>query len=77
MNDGECPTTQTGLKSAYQARALQTAQRVVVVNQTLVDRYLKGTSPLGHTVGDASYVATIVGVTRDSKYASSDEDRCR
>jgi len=52
----------------------QTAQRVVVVNQTLVDRYLKGTSPLGHTVGDASHVATIVGVTRDSKYASSDED---
>jgi predicted permease len=52
----------------------QSAQRVVVVNQTLVDRYLKGTSPIGHTVGDAGHVASIVGVTRDSKYASSDED---
>ena len=52
----------------------QTAQRVVVVNQTLVDRYLKGFFPIGHTVGDAKHVATIVGVARDSKYASSDED---
>src|ERR1700733_5727631 len=52
----------------------QTAQRVVVVNQTLVDRYLKGIFPIGHTVGDAKHVATIVGVVRDSKYASSDED---
>jgi predicted permease len=50
------------------------AQRVVVVNQTLVDRYLKGGSAIGHTVGDAKHVATIVGVVRDSKYASSDED---
>jgi hypothetical protein len=52
----------------------QTAQRVVVVNQTLVDRYLKGIFPIGHTVGDAKHVATIVGVARDSKYASSDEE---
>jgi predicted permease len=52
----------------------QTAQRVVVVNQTLVDRYLKGVFPIGHTVGDPKHVATIVGVARDSKYASSDED---
>ena len=52
----------------------QTAQRVVVVNQTLVDRYLKGIFPIGHTVGDAKHVATIVGIARDSKYASSDED---
>ncbi len=52
----------------------QTAQRVVVVNQTLVNRYLKGIFPIGHTVGDAKHVATIVGVARDSKYASSDEE---
>ena len=52
----------------------QTAQRVVVVNQTLVNRFLKGTFPIGHTVGDAKHVATIVGVARDSKYASSDEE---
>ena len=52
----------------------QTAQRAVVVNQTLVDRYLKGIFPIGHTVGDAKHVAIIVGVARDSKYASSDEE---
>jgi predicted permease len=52
----------------------QTAHRVVVVNQTLVNRYLKGIFPIGHTVGDAKHVATIVGVARDSKYASSDEE---
>jgi predicted permease len=52
----------------------QAAQRVVVVNQTLVDRYLKGIYPIGHTVGDPKHVATIVGVARDSKYASSDEE---
>ncbi len=52
----------------------QTAQRVVVVNQTLVDRYLKGIFPIGHTVGDPKHLATIVGVSRDSKYASSDEE---
>jgi predicted permease len=51
----------------------QTAQRVVVVNQTLVDRYFKGIYPIGHTVGNAKHVATIVGVARDSKYTSSDE----
>jgi predicted permease len=51
----------------------QSSQRVVVVNQTLVDRYLKGIYPIGHTVGNAKHVATIVGVARDSKYTSSDE----
>jgi predicted permease len=50
----------------------QAAPRVVVVNQTFADRYLKGTSPIGHTVGD-KHLATIVGVVRDSKYASTDE----
>ncbi len=52
----------------------QAAPRVVVVNQTFADRYLQGTSPIGHTLGDAKHAATIVGVVRDSKYASTDED---
>jgi predicted permease len=52
----------------------QAAPRVVVVNQTLVDRYLKGQSPIGHTIGRPKHTATIVGVVRDSKYTSTDED---
>ena len=51
----------------------QTAQRVAVINQTFADRYLQGTSPLGHTLGDAKRPATIIGMVRDNKYASSDE----
>ncbi|WP_158750849.1 ABC transporter permease [Acidobacterium sp. S8] len=50
------------------------AQRVVVINQTLADRFLKHTSPIGHTIGGAKNPATIVGVVRDSKYNSSDEE---
>jgi predicted permease len=48
---------------------------VAVVNQTLVDRYLKNTNPIGHMLGDPKYHMTIVGVVRDSKYASADEDQ--
>ena len=53
----------------------QYAQRIAVINQTLADRYLKGTSPIGHTIGGEKDSATIVGVVRDSKYASADEDQ--
>ncbi len=53
----------------------QSAQRIAVINQTLADRYLKGTSPIGHTIGGEKDSATIVGVVRDSKYASADEDQ--
>jgi len=52
----------------------QAAPHVAVVNQTFADRYLEGTSPVGHTLGDPKHPATIVGVVRDSKYSSSDED---
>ncbi len=52
----------------------QTTARVAVVNQTLTDRYFKGTSPIGHVLGDSKNPATIVGLVRDNKYASSDED---
>lgn len=53
----------------------QTAQRVAVVNQTLVDRYLKGTTAIGHTLGDSKHPVTIVGVVRDSKYRAANEDK--
>jgi hypothetical protein len=53
----------------------QTSQYVAVINQTLADRYFKGASPIGHTLGDGKHPRTIVGVVRDSRYASTDEER--
>lgn len=47
---------------------------VIVVNQTLVDRYFKNANPLGHLIGDPRYHIEIVGVVRDNKYASADEE---
>jgi predicted permease len=52
----------------------QTAPAIAVVNQTFGERYLKGAPPIGHMLGDPKHPVTIVGVVRDSKYASSDED---
>jgi predicted permease len=49
------------------------AQRVAVVNETFVKRFLSRTNPLGHHLGDKSAIA-IVGVVRDSKYSSVDEE---
>lgn len=53
----------------------QSALKIAVVNQTLADRYFKGSSPLGHTIGGEKDVATIVGIVRDSKYRSADEEQ--
>lgn len=50
------------------------APNVAVVNQTLADRYFKGTSPIGHQINDPTFHMTIVGVARDNKYKSADED---
>lgn len=47
---------------------------VAVVNQTFVDRYFKNTNPIGHLLGPAKYHMSIVGVVRDSKYATADEE---
>jgi predicted permease len=49
-------------------------QRVAVVNETLVSRYLAHTNPLGHTIWGKENAATIVGVVADSKYRSVDEE---
>jgi predicted permease len=51
----------------------QSTQRVAVVNETLVAKYLAHTNPIGHRLwGDNP--ATIVGVVADSKYRAVDED---
>ncbi len=45
--------------------------KVVIVNQTFVDRYLPGADPLGHhiaVVGDPKVAYTIVGVAGNSRY---------
>jgi predicted permease len=45
--------------------------KVVIVNQTFVDRYLPGTNPLGHhiaVVGEPKVEYTIVGVAGNSRY---------
>jgi predicted permease len=52
----------------------KSAEPVAVVNQTLVDRYFKGSVAAGHFLGKIHKVA-IVGVARDPKYASVDEEK--
>lgn len=49
------------------------SEGVAVVNQTLAQRYLKGESPIGHTLGRGRGKMTIVGMVRDNKYGSADE----
>jgi len=52
------------------------SQKVIIVNQTFVDRYLKGKDPLGHSVSLASAQDkflgpfSIIGVVEDVKYTS-------
>ncbi|HVT98537.1 MAG TPA: ABC transporter permease [Acidobacteriaceae bacterium] len=47
---------------------------VAIVNETLVRRYLKGASPIGHTLGQGKGQVTIVGLVRDHKYSTADEN---
>jgi predicted permease len=46
---------------------------VALVNETFVKKYLGGTNPLGHYLGNSKFRLDIVGVVRDSKYTSVDE----
>lgn len=48
-------------------------QRVALVNETFVKKYLAQTNPLGHQLGSDKNRITIVGVVRDSKYNGVDE----
>jgi predicted permease len=52
----------------------QAAMRIAVVNETLAKTYLQGRSPVGHTLGDPKHPIQIVGMVKDNKYASADED---
>ncbi len=47
---------------------------VALVNETFVKRYLSNTNPLGHFLGGGHHRFTIVGVVRDNKYTSVDEE---
>jgi len=51
------------------------SQSIAVVNQTLAERYFHGASPIGHTIDRFGTPATIVGLVRDSKYRSADEEK--
>lgn len=50
------------------------AGKIAIVNQTFVDRYLKNTNPIGHLLGPTQYQMSIVGVVRNNKYATADEE---
>jgi predicted permease len=52
----------------------QNATRVAVVNETLARNYLGGRSPVGHTLGDPKHPILIVGMVKDNKYGSADEE---
>jgi predicted permease len=48
-------------------------ERVAVVNETFVKKYMSQTSPIGHQLGGPKNPFRIVGVARDSKYTGVDE----
>jgi predicted permease len=52
------------------------SQHVGIINEEFAKRFLPGVNPLGHTIGteDGGYTMTIVGVVKDHKYRSIDED---
>jgi predicted permease len=52
------------------------APRVGIVNEEFANRFLPNTNPLGHTIGtdDGRYSMTIVGVAKNHKYRSIDEE---
>ncbi len=54
---------------------IQGRQYVAVVNETLVKKYFANTNPLGHVLNMDAQSIAIVGVVRDSKYGSVDEDK--
>lgn len=60
-------------------RGLRTADTsgaplVAVVNQTFVDRFLNGASPIGHVIGAGKFRLSIVGVVRNNKYQEAGEE---
>lgn len=53
-----------------------TSPHVGIINELFAQRYLPGQNPLGHTIGtdDGRYQMTVVGVVKNHKYRSIDED---
>jgi len=53
-----------------------TSPHVGIINELFAQRYLPNQNPLGHTIGtdDGRYQMTIVGVVKNHKYRSIDED---
>jgi predicted permease len=47
---------------------------VAVVNQTFVDRFLKGATPIGHVIGAGKWRMFIVGVVHNNKYQEAGEE---
>jgi predicted lysophospholipase L1 biosynthesis ABC-type transport system permease subunit len=49
---------------------------VGIINEEFAKRFLPGLNPLGHSIGtdDGRYTMTIVGVVKDHKYRSIDEE---
>jgi predicted permease len=53
----------------------QNTPNIAVINQTLANRYFGAANPIGHFLGDKKLHAQIVGIVRDSKYSSTDEEK--
>lgn len=53
-----------------------TSQHAGIINEEFAKRFLPNQNPLGHTIGtdDGRYTMTIVGVVKDHKYRSIDEE---
>jgi predicted permease len=53
-----------------------TSPHVGIINEQFANRFLPNQNPLGHTIGtdDGRYTMTIVGVVKDHKYRSIDEE---
>jgi predicted permease len=53
-----------------------TSPHVGIINEEFARRFLPGLNPLGHTIGtdDGRYTMTILGVVKDHKYRSIDEE---
>lgn len=60
----------------FTASDTPTSPRVGIINQTFADRFLPGRNPLGHTFSpeDLDFPVTIIGVVKDHKYRSIDEE---
>ncbi len=54
----------------------QTSPHVGIINEEFAKRFLPNQNPLGHTIGtdNGRYQMTVVGVVKDHKYRSIDEE---